>query len=306
MYSGVTVMKIKFQDSTIPYPLSILKGRLELSGASDKVVAEVIMKLTDKKIETVTLTESNLVSFVNDRLEEEQPEISQAFNTIISFERLRRLNEQVPPIIIVLEGASATGKSMIALNLNQAISSTRFISTDTIRQVLRNIYSAEEYPELHCHTYQAFKYCQSGAEHLDPIVRGYIAQCDLLTPQITNLVKRIISEGADAVIEGVHIQPGTLQELNKGILEIVINPSQELHRTMFVSKNEMGRLRSVTSDKSVREEEFTSTRMIQEFMTRLAKEHNISVIELEDYEQAHREINQLILTKMSQLIELHQ
>ena len=290
----------------IPYPLTILKGRLELSGASDRVVASIIFQLLDKNSKTVHSTESELLSIVRDTIREEKSNIIRSFNTIINYENLRRTNDQTPPLIIVLEGASATGKSMIALNLNQAISSTRFISTDTIRQVLRNIYSQEEHPELHCHTYQAFKYCQSGPEHLNPIIRGYIAQCELLSPQITSLLKRIITEGADAVVEGVHIQPGTLQELNEGILEIVINPSHNLHKSMFVSKNEMGRLRSVTSDKSVREDEFSSTRLIQEYMLELANEHNIAVVQLEDYEQAHQEINRLILAKMNHLLESYQ
>ncbi len=299
-------MKIKFQDAIIPYPLSILKGRLELSGANDRMVAAIILQLLDRNCKDKQLTESELISFVKDRFREGESDIIRSFNTIISYENIRRMNEKAPPLIVVLEGASATGKSMIALGLNQAISSTRFISTDTIRQVLRNIYSKEEHPELHCHTYQAFEFCQSGPEDLNPIIRGYIAQCELLAPQIISMTKRIISEGADAVIEGVHIQPGTLQELNEGILEIMINPNRELHRTMFVSKNEMGRLRSVTADMSVREREFTSTRMIQEYMIELANERNIPVVELEDYEQARREINRIILTKMNHLIKLYQ
>ena len=114
------------------------------------------------------------------------------------------------------------------------------------------------------------------------------------------------SYDADAVVEGVHIQPGTLQELNEGILEIVINPSQDLHKSMFVSKNEMGRLRSVTSDKSVREDEFSSTRLIQEYMLELANAQHVSVVQLEDYEQAHQEINRLILAKMNHLLETYQ
>ena len=299
-------MKIRYQNSMIPYPLSILKGRLELSGANDKEIAVIIEELLDGKFESKQVTEVDLISCVRDRLEKEPSEIIHSFNTIVSYENLRSVNKQVPPIVIILEGASATGKSMIALNLIRAISSTRFISTDTIRQILRNIYSKEEYPELHCHTYQAFKYRQSGAKYLDPVIRGYNAQSKLVTPQIISMVKRIISEGADAIVEGVHIQPGTLHKLNEGVLEILINPNPELHRTMFVSKSEVGKLRSVTSDKNVREDEYNSTRMIQEYMLELAKERNTAVIELEDYEQAQREINGLILAKMNHLIELNQ
>ena len=297
-------MKIQFQDAEIPYPMSILKGYLRLCGLNDIKTDTITSNLLDES-KAKHWNESDLFSFIKDKLQSEDKEILDAFNTILNYQNLRNTKENILPIIILIEGASATGKSMLSIDTIQTLSSTRFISTDTIRQVLRNVYSSEEYPELHCHTYQAFKYRESGADTLDPIIRGYIAQCELLTPHITNMMKRIISEGAIAVVEGVHIQPGSMSKLSDGILELLINPPEEVHEAMFVSKSEMGKLKSVTSNRSVREEEFNSTRVIQEYMLELAKKHDVVVVELEDYERTNQEIRHRIIEKMRELIRLY-
>ncbi|TFG33640.1 hypothetical protein EU527_07475 [Candidatus Thorarchaeota archaeon] len=297
-------MKIQFQDAEIPYPLSIMKGRLRLSGLDDTKIAAIVSKLLDES-ESENMSEKDLLSFVQGKLQTESSERISSFNTIITYENLRSEHEDMPPIIVVIEGASATGKSMIALDLIQVIASTRFISTDTIRQLLRNIYSKEEYPELHCHTYQAFKYRQVGVDQ-NPMIRGYKAQCELVTSQVKEMVYRIISEGAIAVIEGVHIQPGSMKNISEGVLEILINPSYQIHQMMFSSKSGIGKLRSVSSDEQVRKDEFISTRIIQEYLEKHAIQNEITIINMQDYEQANQEIYRLIVMKMNQLIRSYQ
>ncbi len=299
-------MKIQFQDTEIPYPLAILRGHLRLSGVIDSEIAAIISELSTRKPQSGSWSESKIIDFVQDNLQKRNSEITNSFASIITYENLRSIKEDVPPIVVVIEGASATGKSMIALDLIQAISPTRFISTDTVRQLLRNTHSKVKYPELHCHTYQAYKYNQIGNSNLDPIIRGYNAQSRLIFPHIIDTTKRIIIEGATSIIEGVHILPGLMNDISEGVLEILINPSYRVHQAMFGSKNKIGKLKSVSSDEHVRKEEFVSARVIQEHMERNALQQHIAIIGLDDYEQSQLEIYRLILAKMNQLIKSHQ
>jgi len=177
------------------------------------------------------------------------------------------------------------------------LTATRFISTDSIRQVLRSIYTEEQHPELFCHTYQAHKCRQAGQQSLKPVVRGYIAQCEIITPHIVAMTERVIAEGAISVIEGVHIEPGSLQDLSSGVCEILINPDRESHRAMFASKHAIGKLRTVSEDIAVRDMEFEATRLIQEYMIDKAKKRKVTIIPLTGYDDARKAISTFIISK---------
>ena len=56
--------------------------------------------------------------------------------------------------IILLSGAPGTGKSTIASLLASRMSVSHIISTDSIRHAMRTLYTKEEYPILHCSTYE--------------------------------------------------------------------------------------------------------------------------------------------------------
>jgi 2-phosphoglycerate kinase len=296
-------MKIKLEDREIPYPLTTIKGKLRLSGVTDATIASMLTSLKkNSSSEQTTLTEQELLQAIREMIDQESQDIVERYDILTTYDQLRGIHDDIPPLIVVLEGASATGKSMLALDIISALSTTRIISTDSIRQIIRAIYSQEEYPELYCHTYQAHKYKQSGSTELQPIIRGFLAQLDLLSPHIENLTKRILSEGAIGIIEGVHILPGTLQKLDAGVLELLINPSEEIHRAMFVSKKSGGKLKSVSDDSNVRMEEFQSTRMIQEYMIGHAKEHEISIINLKSYNESFETISKLIIERLRLLI----
>jgi 2-phosphoglycerate kinase len=291
------------EDQVIPYPLSTIRGRLRLSGLTETRIADILTSLKKNySNKQTTLNEQELLQIIRKVIDEEPQEIIERYEILTAYEQLRGVHNDIPPLIVALEGASATGKSMLALDLISALSTTRIISTDSIRQILRVIYSQNEYPELYCHTYQAHKYKQSGNSELNAIIRGFLAQLDLIGPHITKLTERILSEGAIGIIEGVHILPSSLQQLGSGVLEILINPSEDVHRAMFISKRTGGKLKSVSDDSSVRMNEFQSTRIIQEYMISKAKEHNINIIDLESYNAAFTTISGLIIERLKLLI----
>jgi len=294
-------MRVRIQDQEIPFPLITLKGKLRLSGFTDAAISVILSDIMKYYSSHKIPTEDNLTEFVKDILTSHSPQILKNFETLISYEHLRGNSDGIPPIILALEGASATGKSMLAIELVHDLASTRFISTDTVRQILRGIYTEKDHPELHCHTYQAFKHKQSGSSSLDSVVRGYIAQCELISPPLIEMILRIHEEGAIALVEGVHLQPGSINHLSKGTLEILVNPNEETHKAMFTSKHVAGKLQSVSKELMTREEEFQSTRKIQDYLIVEAKKHNLSIVDLESYEDARSEISKLIIDKIEQI-----
>jgi 2-phosphoglycerate kinase len=295
-------MKVRIQGQEIPYPLTTLSGRLKLCGLSDTATCQILKDIKQTKLNS----EEEIFNYIKDALSREPRIIQRSFDLLNNYDQLRGTSIKIPPLILALEGASATGKSMLAIDFVQYLSITRFISTDTIRQVLRGIYSKVDYPELYCHTYQAYTRRQAGDKNLDPVLRGYIAQCEVISPPVMEMLSRIYLEGASAIIEGVHLEPGSINSLGSGVIEILVNPNPATHRSMFITKYIAGKLRTVSNDASIREEEFLSTRKIQEYMISKALKNNVAIIDLESYENTSSVISTLIINKVEQIIKEHQ
>jgi 2-phosphoglycerate kinase len=282
----------------------ILKGRLKLSGLSDIDADKIIERIFTEFSAQQIVEEKSILSSVRDELSSLHPQVIDAYEILTQYEELRRLSADTPPIILILEGASSTGKSMIALEMIYNLGVTRILSTDTIRQVLRSIENQKEHPELFCHTYQAHIHKQLGEESLDPIIRGFLAQLEHIEPFVKKGVGKFMNEGTDALVEGVHIIPGTLDGLGKGIIEVLVNPDTKTHEEMFVSKYRSGKLRTVSKDEKIRTAEFQAAKMIQEYMIEQAKNKKTNIIRFNNYESAVSIISDIVVKKVEELINL--
>jgi len=297
-------MKVRYGERLLPYPLHAISGKLLLSGLQESSVVNFISKLKQEYFNTSpTIQELNI--FATEYLLGENPEIQGKFLTLTRYDELSKRASSTPPIILVIEGSSATGKSMLTLPIIERLSVTRILSTDSIRQVLRTQYNKDQYPELFCHTYQAHRFRQVGSEDLDVVVRGFLAQIDLMKKTLNTSIERYIMEGTSAIIEGVHIIPGFLQSLGTSIIEILIHPSYELHQAMFTLKQEASGLKTVSGEADIREAEFRDTRKIQEYMYHCATMNGIPVIDFEDYESALASIQELIVDRIQSIVDFH-
>jgi len=296
-------MRVAIQGESIPYPIAVLRGKLRLSGVpyleTEEIISEVLATSSKRPP-----TEQTVTKLARDRLKSHHSAALPRFDILIEYDLSRSADRALPPVVLVLEGASATGKSMLSLPMILNLAATRVIGTDTIRQVLRAVYSERDHPELYCHTYQAYEYRQVGPKELSPIVRGYLAQCELIEPVVRDLVERIAQEGADAVIEGVHIRPGTLKGLSAGVTEAVVEPGEDSHRAMFMTKHAAAKLRTVSGDHATREREFQATRLIQEYLVDMARRAGVHILQLSDYDQAEKDICNLVVESAKRIIEM--
>ncbi len=300
-------MRIRNEDGIIPYPLAILRGRLRLAGCS-AVVASVILHNVAQNLlpaEGYPLEEDLIRKVRLDlrNFDDRRGLRTYRFDVLTEYESLRRSNPDIQPVVLVIEGASATGKSMVALEMMSILGVTRFVSTDSVRQILRASSSEQDHPELFCHTYQAHEHRQSGPEDFSEVVRGFFAQYELLEPSLRETTRRIIDEGAEAIIEGVHLIPGVFGELSESIIELVLNPDSDTHRAMFTSKNSGTGLRSVSDKHEVRLREFEATREIQDYLVIRAQENSVPVVDLVEYEKAIQTICILVFNRIKELVE---
>ena len=127
---------------------------------------------------------------------------------------------------IFITGAPGSGKTytsdatMKKLVLTQ--SNIAQVSSDIIRDILRANICAAQAPALHSSSLHAGEFAPPGVQ--DPAVWGYKKQAEIVIDNgIIPTVKRMLTEGKDIIIDGVHCIPSMLNEklANLGNIEII-------------------------------------------------------------------------------------
>ena len=69
--------------------------------------------------------------------------------------RLEALRQLELPLLVLVGGATGTGKSTVATEVAHRLGITRVTSTDVVRQTMRAFFSAEFMPSIHYSSFEA-------------------------------------------------------------------------------------------------------------------------------------------------------
>jgi 2-phosphoglycerate kinase len=113
------------------------------------------------------------------------------------------------PVILLLGGATGTGKTSLALEVAHRLGIGRVISTDSIRQVMRTMLSPDLVPALHTSSFDAHvgMTASSGG---DPVIDGFHGQATTVSVGVRGAMDRAISENCSLVMDGVSLLPGLI------------------------------------------------------------------------------------------------
>src|SRR5581483_10584918 len=114
--------------------------------------------------------------------------------------RYQELRELDRPIVILIGGATGTGKSTVATEIAYRLGITRVTSTDFIRQTMRAFFADDFMPTIH---YSSFEAGLAVPEADDPVVAGFLEQARQVMVGARASIER-------ALLEGVHLVPGLL------------------------------------------------------------------------------------------------
>jgi 2-phosphoglycerate kinase len=127
----------------------------------------------------------------------------------------RRFYNSGIPMIVLIGGATGTGKSTVAAELAYRLDIARTQSTDMMREIIRSYLAPEVSPALQYSSYEAWRGLatphNASDEASDRIVSGYLAQLTTMKPAIETTIARAIHEKENLVMEGVHIMPTELE-----------------------------------------------------------------------------------------------
>jgi 2-phosphoglycerate kinase len=211
--------------------------------------------------------------------------------------RYHELNELDVPLILLIGGATGTGKSTVATEVAYRLGITRVTSTDFVRQTMRALFTPEFLPAIHMSSFDAGKALPTAQEaEIDPLLHGFLEQTRHVLVGVHAAIERSLEEGWSMVLEGVHLVPGMLPRPIEGALAVecvIAIENEETHAGHFW-------IRDMSSD-GVRPldkylDRIGDIRYLQDFIVERAQVEGVPVIENSDREKAIASVMELVLT----------
>jgi 2-phosphoglycerate kinase len=233
-----------------------------------------------------------------DRIQELAAEVLGEADGDLAIGRLRRyqeLDELDVPLIILIGGATGTGKSTVAAEVAYRLGITRVTSTDFVRQTMRALFTPEFLPAIHYSSFDAGRALPTAQEEeVDPLLHGFLEQTRHVLVGVQAAIDRSLEEGWSMVIEGVHLVPGMIPSPEGAVVvECVITiENEETHAGHFW-------IRDATSD-GLRPldkylERLGDIRYLQDYIVERAQMERVAIIENAVREKAIRALMELVL-----------
>jgi len=276
---------IRSEAGLLPFSRGILLRRLTTIGLDLEPAIAVADEVTGwlGELDADEISLDHLSAFVGDQL-------SAAFGEPLA-QRHRLLGwirKAEKPVILMLGGATGTGKSTLATDLAFRLGINRVTGTDMIRETLRTVLSREVVPGLHDHSFRGV--IQGGQMLSNPrerVLAGFRQQAAQVAVGIRAVVGRAIQENAHLIIEGTHLLPPFTRYLPAGadvhIAGLVLSiPDERTHRERFALRARLAPHRPAAAYL----EAFQAVRWIHDDLTQMADESDVLVLTDRPLDQA--------------------
>ena len=213
-------------------------------------------------------------------------------------ERYRELRALDLPIVVLVGGATGTGKSTVATEVAHRLGITRVTSTDFVRQTMRAFFSREFMPSIHYSSFEAGEGLPAAErEEGDPLLLGFIDQTRHVLVGVKAAIERALEEGWSMVLEGVHLVPGMLPSSIDGALVVqcvLAIENEDVHASHFWIRD--------AASEGVRPvekylDELGSIRRVQDFIVEQARRADVAVVENHHMEQAIGKVMELVIER---------
>jgi len=194
--------------------------------------------------------------------------------------RLAEVARSDKPLIVLIGGTTGVGKSTIATEVAHRLGITRIVSTDSIRQVMRGIFSKDLMPAIYESSFNAWRGLRIPVpQGADPVIVGFREQTSVVTTGIKSLIERAVLEGVSMIVEGIHLVPGYIDPCefhNASVVQLIVTVDEEdAHRSHFY-------IREVQTDGGRPLEKyranFDNIRLLGHYIEDLAQEHGVPLV----------------------------
>ena len=224
-----------------------------------------------------------------------EEEGSAAMHRLRRYQELRELDV---PIVILVGGATGTGKSTVATEIAYRLGITRVTSTDFVRQTMRAFFSDEFMPAIH---YSSFEAGDAFPDADDPLVAGFLEQSRDVLVGVVASIERALQEGWSMVLEGVHLVPGMLlaQLPDALVVPCLLSIEDETAHAQHFFARDAGSQRPTAKYL----DRFAEIRRLQDYLVERAQREGVPVIENESADEATAAVAELVLSAAERMRE---
>jgi 2-phosphoglycerate kinase len=290
--------RVRGSGHTLPFSKGRMATTLYLSGVGAEhaydVALEVEQALVMQGVSEIAVEDLHrIVEGVLNRLDGPAAvDRYQAWQHVVRRER---------PLILMIGGATGTGKSTLATELAYRLGISRITSTDVVRQVMRAFFAPALMPALHYSSFQAgegLKMPVPDPDQADRALYGFIQQAEQVAVGASAVVERAVLEGLATVLEGVHLVPGLVEvpeQHSASVVQVMLAITDEdAHHRHFVARDtSSGGTRALDRYES----HFPEIRRIQDYLIGRAGRMGVPVIDATDGDAAMRSVLDLILER---------
>lgn len=245
------------------------------------LVARLEGQIRGEEIEEISSSEIALR--MGDLIEEEVgAEVARRYRVIRHLRRLPR------PLVVYVGGASGTGKSTLGLELAPLLRIHRLNSTDTVRQVMRMVFSPAILPAIHGSSFEPTPEYENraadgeageGSDDESLLVQYFEEQTVRVLAGVRAVVERSIVENMSVLVEGVHIVPphlpfGDLEGAAYQVPLLLSTMDAEIHRTRFLARGSVGARRAERYLQN-----FEAIRSIHDFLLQRAEQYDVPLVD---------------------------
>ncbi|MCP4007076.1 MAG: hypothetical protein GY725_23085 [bacterium] len=163
----------------------------------------------------------------------------------------RRALDDGHPVFILLGGAAGVGKTSIAVDVARRLEIPRVIGTDSIRQIMRLMFSENLMPEIHGSTFDVHLRLTTDPDPgsgTDPLIVGFREQAQKIAVGVHALLDRAVAENTSMLIEGANLVPGIVdferyREDAHVIFLVTASLDKEAYRSRFLRRGVRARER---------------------------------------------------------------
>lgn len=213
--------------------------------------------------------------------------------------RLQALRELDLPLVILVGGATGTGKSTVATEVAHRLGVTRVTSTDVVRQTMRAFFSQKFMPSIHYSSFEAGPAVRiHEGDEVDPALLGFKEQTRNVLVGVKAVIARALEESYSLAVEGVHLVPGSLPRTYEGAVAVqcvlTIEDEDEHARHFWVRDAASDGLRPM--QKYLRA--LPEIRSIQDYLLERAEKAGVPVIDNARIEEAVNGVIHLVLAEV--------
>lgn len=270
-------------DEDIPFSKGILSRSLAAAGLDPSVAYSTALEIQEKLLteKRKTISGRRLRKIVHSQLLEAHGR-EPAERYLVW--RCARFSSK--PVVLLLGGSSGAGKTSVGSEIAHLLGIERVVTTDSVREIMRMMFSRDLLPTLHYSSYEAWK-GWTGETSSDAVIGAFLEQSNRVNVGVTALVDRAGKENHNLVIEGVHLVPGLLDyerlQTRAYCVHVVLanlNPDDYARRFSLRASRQESR----SPEKYL--ENIDAILQIQDHILDMANGHDIAIVENEDSERS--------------------